>query len=95
MSKKPALPAELMAHHLNYRFCGPQAEPRVPQGKSAEALLIVQRIRQRQACEQAIRASAEWEQWRTPSPVWHKAVPYLLPLLSIAAGLFLIVEAWL
>ena len=92
MSKKPILPAELMAHHLDYRASGPQAEPRCPQGKSAEALLIVQRIHQRQAYARAIRASEEWNRPPEPDRIRRLAVRVGLALAALAAGALLVLE---
>jgi len=86
MSKKPALPAELMARHLDYRTARPQqaawltAGQRWADQQHHEALRIVQRIEQRQAVERMTRESREWMRPTDPARRWTRR------MLPVAAG---------
>jgi hypothetical protein len=97
MSKKPALPAELMAHHLSYRHTRPRqagylTDPqRFADQQHHEALRIVQRIEQRQAIARAIRTSEQWARPPAPDP-WRRLALWVA-LAGIIPGAALLLGA--
>jgi hypothetical protein len=90
MSKKPALPAELMARHLDYRTARPQqaawltARQRFADQQHHEALRIVRRIEQRQEVERLIRDSRDW--MRPPGDQAPSRARGILPMAAAVAA---------